>query len=144
MDFPFAEMAGHEMVLVMLYLMEFPLTVAGALSVFFALAIGHALADFPLQGEYLASCKNRHHKNSSGGKVSSGVWVVCMLSHCLIHAGMVWAVTGQVVLGVAELVMHFVIDCLKCEGRLNFESDQALHYGCKLVYVGILYQGWLA
>ena len=30
-----------------------------ALQMFFALAIGHALADFPLQGEFLAMCKNR-------------------------------------------------------------------------------------
>lgn len=144
MDFLFAETSGHEMVCAMFWPAELPFTVAGALSVFFALAIGHALADFPLQGEYLANFKNRNHVDSEGLKLSFGVWLPCMLAHCLIHAGMVWAMTGQVLLGLSELVLHFILDFLKCEGRMSFQVDQMMHYVCKLVYALILYQGWLA
>lgn len=42
----------------------------GVLILFFAMAIGHALGDYPLQGEYLAKGKNRH--TSKGTFFGSG------------------------------------------------------------------------
>ncbi|TLD69665.1 DUF3307 domain-containing protein [Phragmitibacter flavus] len=121
-----------------------PLSFAGALTLFFALAIGHAFADFPLQGDYMATHKNRHFNSESKEPLPCCLWVHCMLAHCLIHAGFVWMLSGQVVLGLVELGIHFVLDCVKCEGWSSFNLDQCLHYACKAGYVIVLYQGWLA
>ena len=117
-----------------------PQTWLAALHAFFALAVGHALADFPLQGEFLATAKNRKflvHLQDPCRPAS--IWVLCLTMHCLIHAGMVWLITGSALLGLVELVLHWLIDLAKCEGKTSFNQDQALHLLCKLVYVTI---GW--
>jgi hypothetical protein len=107
------------------------------LVVFFALAIGHALADFALQGDFLSTAKNRHADaarffGESGAP--KGLWVHALAAHSLIHAGAVWIVTGSVVLAAVELIAHWLIDFVKCEGWTNFTADQFLHLGCKLAY----------
>src|SRR5882757_1924577 len=91
-----------------------PHTLAQGLSLFFALLIGHALADYPLQGDFLALHKNRHYKDSSRA-LPPGVWMHCLLNHSLIHAGFVWLITGNVILGLIEMVLHATIDFIKCE-----------------------------
>jgi hypothetical protein len=119
-------------------------SITGALTLFLALAIGHAFADFPLQGDYMATHKNRNHQAASRAALPRGLWIHCMLAHSLIHAGFVWAISGQVVLAVTELIIHFALDFGKCEGWTSFNVDQGLHYVCKAGYVIVLYQGWLA
>lgn len=98
----------------------------------FALLIGHAVCDYPLQGDFLAQAKNRHIT------VQGIDWRWCMAMHSLIHAGAVWLITGLWYLGLAELVCHFLIDCLKCDGVTDFSTDQTLHIACKLLW-GILW-----
>ncbi len=71
---------------------------------FFAMLIGHAIADYPLQGDFLARGKN--HRNPSPGMA----WWIILPMHSLIHAGAVWAVTGSSALGLAEFAVHCVID----------------------------------
>lgn len=109
---------------------------ASAAQVFFLLAIGHALMDYPLQGEFLASCKNRHFliQRADPSRPPS-IWIVCMACHCLLHAAAVWLITGCVVLACIEFVLHFLIDVAKCEGLTSFNQDQLLHFGCKVAYV---------
>lgn len=120
-----------------------PQSVPGALSLFLALAIGHALADFPLQGAFLADAKNRHADLSQyfGKTPPPGVWVHALTAHSLVHAGAVWVVTGSALLGAIELVLHWVIDYAKCEGWTGFNTDQILHYLCKLGYALVIYAG---
>ena len=120
-----------------------PQSFQGMVFIFLALAIGHAVADYPLQGSFLANAKNRHSDISSyfGGSNPAGVWIHAMTAHALIHAGAVWLVTGSAVLAVIELVAHWVIDYLKCEDRISFNTDQLLHYGCKLIYAILIYLG---
>lgn len=96
------------------------------------MAIGHALADFPLQGSYLSTQKNRH---LADGRAE---WLVALSAHCLIHAGAVWLVTGSMLLGGIELVLHALIDLGKCEKKFGYLADQALHMLCKLGYVVVL------
>ena len=113
-----------------------------AASLFFAFVIGHALADYPLQGEFLAMGKNRHHASSlpnTGRGSPSHVWVHCLTSHSLIHAGTVWIVTGLFSYAVAEFVLHWIIDYLKCENVTSFTQDQLLHMVCKGVFVFLLW-----
>ncbi|MBX7207362.1 MAG: DUF3307 domain-containing protein [Verrucomicrobiaceae bacterium] len=113
-----------------------PHTWLQGLQALFALAIGHALADFPLQGEFLAMCKNRRHLiRLKDANLPPSMWISCMAAHCLIHAGMVWIVTGSALLGAVELVIHWALDVAKCEGKTDFSVDQCLHVVCKIMYV---------
>jgi hypothetical protein len=113
-----------------------------AAQLLFAFCIGHVLADFPLQGEYLATGKNKYLLQRLQDPARPvGIWFFCMAAHCLIHAGVVWAITGSVIFAAAELVLHWTIDAAKCHGSTTFQQDQLLHYGCKLTYVGLAWGG---
>ena len=105
------------------------------ITLLFFMLVGHALADFPLQGDFLANGKNR---NTPLGKV---YWVYCLPAHGLIHGGAVAYVTGNVYLGIAETVAHMAIDWLKCEGKIGMKADQALHIGCKLLWLLLIALG---
>lgn len=97
----------------------------------FLLLAGHALCDYPLQGDFLAKGKN--HKLPFPGMAA---WQI-LLAHCLIHCGMVLLVTGSVWLALAELLIHYATDYAKCDGRISFNQDQAIHYMCKLAWAVI-------
>lgn len=129
----------------MFELVDFPpQTWIQAVQLLFALIIGHALADFPLQGEFLAMCKNRRFLMRQKDPCRPpGMWVWCMGAHCLIHSGMVWWITGVALLGAVEFVLHWILDMLKCEGKTEFNTDQMLHFGCKAVYVIAGWAHWL-
>ena len=92
------------------------------------LCAGHALCDYPLQGDFLARGKN--HKQPIPG-VPFGQ---CLSAHALIHAGMVLVVTESVSLALAELAIHAATDYAKCDGRITFNQDQAIHYSCKATW----------
>lgn len=98
----------------------------------------HALADFPLQGDYIAKQKSRRHADNLS------VWIVALSAHCVIHAGGVWLVSGSLAFGMVELVAHAVIDVCKGEGKFGFVADQLLHLACKVVYAVLLTCGWVA
>ena len=93
---------------------------------FLKLAMGHALADFALQNDFVAKYKS--HKSGAD------FWFWVLLAHSLIQGGMVYIITGNIVLGIIETILHGIIDFLKCEGVFGFHVDQTLHYICKLVY----------
>lgn len=113
-----------------------PQTWSQGLLVLFALAIGHAVADFPLQGEFLATCKNRRYLiRLKDPNRPPSMWIVCMAAHCLIHAGAVWLITGSAVLAAIELGVHWLLDTAKCEGKTGFNFDQTMHIVCKAIYV---------
>ena len=108
------------------------------LGLFFALLVFHALADFPLQGDYLARQKVRV---TADGPVE---WMVALCAHSLIHAGAVWLVTGSKLLGMTELVLHALIDSGRGNARFGLLADQALHILCKAAYVAIIVSGMLS
>lgn len=119
-------------------------TLEGFLLVSFALFVGHALADYPLQGAFLASGKNRHGDSSiffNGSSVPKGLWIHALTAHSLIHAGFVWVITGSAALALAELVIHWIIDFVRCEGWISFTMDQLLHLFCKMSYAALLVAG---
>ncbi|MEM1441372.1 MAG: DUF3307 domain-containing protein [Verrucomicrobiota bacterium] len=116
--------------------------IVSACALFFALVIGHAFADFPLQGDFLSRGKNRNGvpPQLADGKTSpNDLWIYLMSAHCLIHAGFVWVITGYFLFAIAEFILHWVIDALKCEGKTSFAMDQWLHVLTKLGFVIILY-----
>lgn len=102
------------------------------LELFLAMVVGHALADYPLQGDFLAKAKN--HTAPVGGVP----FYHALGAHSAIHAGFVGAITGSVWLGLAEFILHCATDYAKRAGRINYNTDQAIHIGCKLVWA------WLA
>lgn len=118
-------------------LLPFPThTWLDAIQVIFLLCAGHALMDYPLQGEFLSTCKNRHllrERNDPTRPVQ--IWPICMTAHSLLHAVAVWAITGCFILCVIEFVLHWVIDAAKCENWTTFTQDQVLHVICKVAYV---------
>lgn len=112
-----------------------PLVLQGPLPLFAAFVVIHALADFPLQGDYLARQKNR--KNAS----NRTDWVIALTAHCVIHAGGVWAISGSLAFAAVELTLHALIDLGKGEGKYGIATDQALHLACKLGYALVLCLG---
>ena len=120
-----------------------PQSVQGLLLLFLALAIGHVIADFPLQGQFIADTKNRNNDISQYFQNSPPpcLWIHTLTAHSLIHGAAVWLITGSAVLAVIEICLHWVIDYVKCEGWTGFNTDQILHYVCKLVYAMAIYLG---
>jgi hypothetical protein len=98
------------------------------LATFWWLLVGHALCDYPLQNDFLAKGKN--HRSPLPGIP----WYQCLFGHCVIHGGAVALVTGSVFLGVAETLVHGIIDHCKCEGRFGFNFDQVLHIWFKVLW----------
>jgi Protein of unknown function (DUF3307) len=107
----------------------------GPVALFAAFVVIHALADFPLQGDYIARQKSRR------SATSREEWIVALLAHCAIHAGGVWLVSGSLALGFAEFILHGLIDLGKGEDKFGITVDQLLHLGCKAAYATVLVQG---
>lgn len=97
----------------------------------------HVLADYPLQGDFLAKAKNK-------GLAIPGVpWYQAMGAHSLIHAGGVAFITGSWMLGAFEFVAHFLIDHSKCSGKIGFNTDQFMHFVCKILWAWMIVWGWV-
>ena len=104
----------------------------GPLALFAGFVVVHALADFPLQGTYLALQKSRKLADSRSD------WITALCAHCIIHAGGVWLVSGSLAFAAAELILHGLIDLGKGEEKYGVAADQILHLICKLAYVLLL------
>lgn len=102
---------------------------------FAALLVGHALADYPLQGDFLARAKN------ASAPIPGVPFWQALSAHALIHGGAVALVTGSPTLGVLEACAHALIDHAKCRGILTFNQDQALHVFCKLAWATLFVAG---
>ena len=108
----------------------------GPLALFAGFVVVHALADFPLQGSYLARQKSRKLANNRSD------WIIALSAHSIIHAGGVWLVSGSLAFAAAELVLHSMIDLGKGEEKYGAAVDQIFHLTCKLTYVWLLTQGF--
>lgn len=106
------------------------------LEILILLTFAHAVADYPLQGAFLAKAKNRFNP------VPETPWYQAMFGHCLIHAGAVWLITGSTWLMAAEFVIHWLTDDAKCAKKINYNTDQAIHIGCKVVWAAIAWN-WM-
>jgi hypothetical protein len=102
---------------------------------FLKLAVGHFLADYPLQGDFLAKAKN--HRQPIPGVP----WYQALAAHSAIQAGMVWLITGKLWLAVIEFQLHAFIDWLKSNENISFNQDQFAHLACKATYAALLFLG---
>ncbi|MFA1674816.1 DUF3307 domain-containing protein [Rhizobium mongolense] len=87
----------------------------------------HWRCDYPLQGEFLSDAKQ-----------SGPLRVYHLIAHSGIQGAGVAVITWNVCLGLLEWTAHAIIDEAKVRGKTTFAQDQALHIGCKglwLVYL---------
>lgn len=94
------------------------------------LLAAHWVADYPLQGDFLAKAK-----------FEGPLRLYHLIAHAGIHGGAVLLVTGSVWLGLIEWILHTAIDEAKVKGKTSFAVDQALHISCKMAYVIIIASG---
>ncbi|WP_411868664.1 DUF3307 domain-containing protein [Vulcanococcus limneticus] len=97
------------------------------------LAMGHCVGDFGLQSDRMATEK------CPGKGVTLG-WGWWLVAHAGIHGFLVGWITGLPLLGVAEWLVHSLIDIGKCRHLYRLPMDQALHLLCKVVWVGVWIQ----
>ena len=99
------------------------------MSLFALLVLVHLLADYPLQGDFMAKAKN------PSTPIPGVPWYTLMGSHAFIHAAFVHLLTGSAICGAVEAGAHFAIDYAKCRNLIGYNADQLLHIACKLGYV---------
>lgn len=99
-------------------------------AIFFKLLVGHALADYPLQGDFIGKFKSWQ----VASPIPETIWPWLLSAHALIHGGFVYAITGHLWMGIAETLIHWMIDFAKCSGWTNFHADQTLHVICKVAW----------
>jgi hypothetical protein len=98
---------------------------------FLAMIAAHAVADYPLQGDFLARAKNRT------APIPGVPWYQALGAHAIIHGGAVAAITRSPWLGIAETVVHAITDDLKCRNKLSYNQDQAIHLACKALWAAL-------
>lgn len=105
---------------------------------FFKLLCGHAIADFCLQTEFIATNKNRNAIPKGYDPKLHGpqqtIWPYVLTAHALTHGVFVGAITGNWYLAMAETTAHWLIDFGKCEKRYGIHTDQGLHILSKLLW----------
>lgn len=114
---------------------------------FYLLAI-HALMDFALQGDAMATCKCRGTTNPLEKLVP---WYYWLTSHALLHGAAVGVVVHWfgydwetvIILAAAETVIHWFVDHAKCIGLFGIHPDQGAHIACKILWWALLVGGVL-
>jgi hypothetical protein len=101
------------------------------IEILFKLLIGHAVADYWAQSDGMRVAKAKDGNVRSGGVP---VWPYVLTAHALIHGGAVWLITGNVWLGAAETICHWVIDFGKGRHCYGVHADQGLHIACKIAW----------
>jgi hypothetical protein len=99
-----------------------------AFNLLLLLAMGHFVADFALQSDRMAT-----EKCPGQGVVLGWGWWLC--AHAAIHGFFVGWLTGIPLLGLAEWLVHGVIDVGKCRRCYRMGVDQGLHLLCKVGWV---------
>lgn len=95
--------------------------------------VGHVIADYPLQGDFLARAKNRR------SPIPGVPWYQALAAHSIIHGGFVGIITGCLPLGIAETVAHAISDDLKCNLKIGFNGDQLIHVATKIVWCSVYF-----
>lgn len=100
-------------------------------SILLLLLLAHFVGDFTLQSSAMAR-----------GKVPGGdahiPWGWWLGAHASTHAFLVLLITGSFWIGLFELLSHAVLDWAKIRGLIDFNADQLLHLGLKVVWLVLL------
>ena len=105
------------------------------IEIFIKLIGGHFIADYVFQTDAIATGKNRNIDPAKFGVD----WWYWMTAHAITHGFITGFITGSVWIGLAETILHWIIDFLKCEGIINLHQDQLLHAACKVLWIIIMF-----
>ena len=108
----------------------FVMPIAEGFNLLALLAMGHFVADFALQNDRMAVEK-------CPGKGVVLPWQWWLGSHAAIHGFLVAVLTGVPMLGLAEWVVHALIDLAKCRKAYGLKFDQALHLLTKVLWAAL-------
>lgn len=97
-----------------------------------ALIGAHCFFDYAGQGDFMSKAKNR------SAPIPGVPWRTVLAGHAAIHGAAVAVITGLWWLFLTEAAAHYLIDDLKCKGKLSFNQDQAAHFGCKVVWFALV------
>lgn len=103
------------------------------LGILLLLVMGHFVGDFVLQHDRMAVEKSPGHDVTLS-------WTWWLTGHAACHGLIVALLTGVPLLGLAEWVVHWLIDWGKCRLRYSLMLDQTLHLLCKVLWVLLLTQ----
>ena len=103
----------------------------------FLLLLGHRLADYPIEGDFLT----RGKANLTAQEIKK--WPMELTIHSFIHGITVGLLTASTLLGVFEFVIHWIVDYIKFNGYFDVDTDQFIHVMCKVLWWGILVVGIL-
>lgn len=92
------------------------------------LAMGHLVGDFTLQNDRMAVEK-------CPGSDQTLPWFWWLTAHAATHALIVALLTGAPLIGLAEWLLHGLIDYGKCRSGFRLGVDQAMHLLCKVIWV---------
>lgn len=112
----------------------FEFTHTSGLAMLYWLVVGHWFADYVFQSDFMSEAKN---PTTSRGKV---FWKHVLPAHAGIHGAFVTLVTGSYPLGIMETVIHAITDHAKCQGKITLNQDQYIHFGCKVLWVMVLFK----
>jgi hypothetical protein len=113
----------------------------------FLFICGHAIADFAIQTEWIATNKNRHVRKSLSPELQEKmqvIWPHLLTAHSLHHGLMVYLVSQKLSLGLAETAVHWLTDFGKCEKWYGFHADQVLHIAAKVLWTVLIASGCAA
>jgi hypothetical protein len=95
---------------------------------------GHVIADYPLQGDFLAK-----GKDPEGPFKDFFPWTQALFAHSMIQAGFVFLFTGSVQCFLMELIGHAWTDYAKTQKWISLNIDQSIHIGMKLFYLVVVF-----
>jgi hypothetical protein len=101
----------------------------------FWLVIGHFVADYTLQTDFIAQRKSKWNS------IPAVPWYYVLTAHAATHAAAVGIITGSPLLAALELIWHWIIDHLKCMGLTSIHIDQFLHVVCKIILTILFHYG---
>jgi len=110
------------------------------MKLFLALICAHVFGDFVFQSDIMAKLKNRHNKPDWIPNHQKYVlcWPYWLTAHAIIHGACLYYVTSSLMCAIIEVIFHWFIDFLKCEGKTNPHEDQVYHIFLKICYWMIL------
>lgn len=107
----------------------------------FVLLAGHAVGDFALQTEWVATNKNRWIRlgfPKEEQKKMLVIWPHLLTAHCLHHGLIVYLITSNFHLSLVEIALHWITDFGKNEKWFDFHVDQMIHMGTKVLYTVLI------
>ena len=102
-----------------------------ALDLLILLWLAHFVCDFGLQSDRMA-------REKCPGADQTLNWRWWLIGHASMHGLAVALLTGVPLLGLAETLLHAIIDWLKGKQRFSLAFDQIFHLTCKVLWVLLL------